>query len=102
MKYDIPVESGQYELTLWFAETNNGFQAKGKRTIKIVANGEELVQKLDVFAEAGANMAWAFRRDISVEGKSLLIELLADPVGPAVKGIEVRRVEQSAKQSASR
>jgi len=61
VEYQLPVDAGQYELTLWFAETNRNFQVKGKRTIRITANETELAGKLDVFSEAGADTPWAFR-----------------------------------------
>ena len=56
--YNIPLKPGIYELRLHFAETvygpeNSGGGGEGSRTMTITANGQTLLQDLDVLADAG-------------------------------------------------
>jgi hypothetical protein len=57
-KYDIPLKPGIYELRLHFAETYYGPEdmgggGEGSRVITIAANGQPLLNGLDVIADAG-------------------------------------------------
>lgn len=89
--YTFPVEPGRYELVLVFAETNPAFSAPGRRTFDILVNDERLVDKADVVVEAGGPLKpWTFRRIVDAPGGELALRLEARPVGPALKGIEVR------------
>lgn len=56
--YNIPLKPGRYELRLHFAETqygpeNSGGGGEGSRTMTVTANGQPLLQDLDVLADAG-------------------------------------------------
>jgi hypothetical protein len=58
--YAIPVDDGEYALTLLFAETYSGSENEGEggvgsRVFDVFCNGEALVRKLDIYREAGAN-----------------------------------------------
>lgn len=89
--YVFDVEPGRYEVVLLFAETNATFAAKGKRLFDIEINTKKAAEKVDVFTEAGgASKPWQFRKVVEVTGKELEIKLLANPTGPAIKGIELR------------
>lgn len=91
MRYNFPVDPGRYEIVLEFAETNPGFFAKGKRLFNIYINDDKVGAKIDVFTEAGgASRSWQFRKTLDITAKNLVIKLLASPVGPSIKGIEVR------------
>ena len=64
---------------------------KGKRLFNIYINEDKVGEKIDVFTESGgASRSWQFRKTLDVAAKSLVIKLLASPVGPSIKGIEVR------------
>jgi hypothetical protein len=88
-KFDCP--PGRYRVILHFAETNAGFTGFGKRTFDVVINGEKVAEKLDVFSKAGAYNAWKFHRVVTVprEKPEMRIQFVANPTGPAIKGIEV-------------
>lgn len=89
--YAFEVEPGRYEVVLLFAETNATFAGKGKRLFDIEINAKKVAEKVDVFTEAGgATKPWQFRKVVDVTGKELEIKLLANPTGPAIKGIEIR------------
>ncbi len=88
-RFDCP--AGRYRVILHFAETNAGFSGFGKRTFDVVINGEKAAEKLDVFSKAGAYNAWKFHRVVTVskDKPEMKIQFVANPTGPAVKGIEV-------------
>jgi hypothetical protein len=59
-RYDIPLKKGIYELRLHFAETeygpeSNGTGGEGSRIIDVRANGQALLTRFDVVADAGAS-----------------------------------------------
>ncbi len=58
--YDIPLRPGIYELHLYFAETvygpeSTGTGGEGNRIFDIKANGQPLLSRFDVVADAGAS-----------------------------------------------
>jgi hypothetical protein len=61
--YDIPVKDGDYEVRLYFAETNYGetnnagYGGEGSRRFAIQINGKTVTERLDVTGEAGASAA---------------------------------------------
>jgi len=84
--------TGKYLVVLHFAETNPTFSAAGKRVFKVHINDEERHGEVDVVAEAGAMTAWQLPTEVEVKGEEILLEVLKVNAGPAVKGIEVRRL----------
>ena len=60
--YAIPVDQGQYGVSLHFAETywgqdNPGGGGAGTRVFNVFANGTALLRNFDIYKEAGANRA---------------------------------------------
>ncbi|HKW96300.1 MAG TPA: malectin domain-containing carbohydrate-binding protein [Bryobacteraceae bacterium] len=60
--YAIPVDQGQYGVSLHFAETywgqdNPGGGGAGTRIFNVFANGTALLRSFDIYKEAGANRA---------------------------------------------
>ena len=61
--YDIPLPAGTYELRLHFAETffgeynTAGYGGESSRAFRILVNGSPVIQRLDVFGEAGPSAA---------------------------------------------
>jgi hypothetical protein len=73
------------------SETNRAFLAKDKRLFNIVVNDQKLAEKVDVFSEAGGpSTAWQFRQTVNVAGREMILSLIGNPTGPAIKGIEIR------------
>lgn len=59
-RYDIPLKPGVYELHLHFAETeygpdNSGMGGEGSRLFSVRANGQPLLTRFDILADAGAD-----------------------------------------------
>jgi hypothetical protein len=60
--YAIPVDAGEYAVTLHFAETywggeNPGGGGVGSRVFEVLGNGIALIRNLDIYKEAGADRA---------------------------------------------
>lgn len=85
---------GKYVLVLHLAETNQAFMGEGKRTFDVVVDGDKRHEAVDVFKSAGGgNRAWQLETPVDVaagEGR-IVVDLLANAAGPAVKGVEVRQ-----------
>jgi hypothetical protein len=91
IRYSFDVDPGRYEVVLLFSETNRSYQIKGKRLFNVVVNDQKLAEKVDVFTESGgASTTWQFRKTIDVAGPQLVLRLVGNPTGPAIKGIEIR------------
>ena len=61
--YAIPVDEGEYAVTLHFAETywgreNPGGGGAGSRIFDVFCNGVSLLRNLDIYRETGANRAF--------------------------------------------
>jgi hypothetical protein len=90
--YSIPVEPGTYDVVLHFAETNRGFQAPGKRQFDIIINNHTVAEKFDIFKTAGGPGAVPWRHRVEVKEGPIDIRLQGNPVGPAIKGLEILKV----------
>jgi hypothetical protein len=89
--YEFKLNPGRYEIVLHFSETNPDFAAKGKRLFDIEINEKKVAEKVDVFTEAGGvSRPWQFRKIVDLKNGELEIKLMANPVGPAIKGLEIR------------
>lgn len=53
--YEIPLPNGRYLVRLHFAEIEDASQAVGARVFDIVLEGETVLPRFDVFAQAGAS-----------------------------------------------
>jgi hypothetical protein len=95
LRYRLDVDApGRYVVRLLFAETNDQFSAKGRRTFDVIINGRKRHEKVDVFARAGANTAWHLDTPVEV-GDDRQVEIVLRKVsgGPAIKGIELRAAD---------
>ncbi len=89
--YFFKLDPGRYEVVLHFAETNSDFASKGARQFDIEINEKKVAEKVDIFTEAkGQGRPWLFRQTVTIKDGGLEIVLRANPVGPAIKGIEIR------------
>lgn len=89
LRYSFDVAPGRYEINLHFAETNPSFHRAGGRLFNISINGTTVAEKVDVFAKAGANTAFAMNFPVVVQERQLELLLVGEPNGPALKGIEI-------------
>jgi beta-galactosidase len=72
--YSIPLADGSYELTLGFVELDEGVD-EGDRIFDVLADGEPLIEGLDVISEAGERREVITRSfDVDVSGGRLVLE----------------------------
>ena len=96
-RYDIPLEPGNYEMRLHFAETvfgdnNDAGGGESSRIFTVKANGATLLEQLDVVADApGSNTAVikVFSNIRPAEDGKLHLEFLRFKENPFVNGIEL-------------
>jgi hypothetical protein len=94
LRYRFSAPPGRYQVVLLFAETNAEFAANGGRTFDVVINGNKEHDNVDIFREAGANIAWQLLSTVRVDdARQIVIELQRRNAGPALKGIEIRGVD---------
>lgn len=67
--YSIPVTNGTYEIT--FKTSENYHKAAGKRKFDILAEGQEVVSNLDIFAASGFGKAYDIVKTVSVTDGNL-------------------------------
>lgn len=88
LKWAFPVDPGNFELRLYFAETNRRAFKVGGRVMNVVVEGETVLEKLDVFERVGADKA--LMRSVQVASDSTLNVSLKGVRGkPSVKAIEI-------------
>jgi hypothetical protein len=94
-EYAIPVDtSGPFRIRLYFAEPYWGAPGgpegdAGRRVFTITAEGEDVIQDLDVFEEAGALTALVKQVDVVVEDGELNLRFVASEGEPIVAAVEV-------------
>ena len=93
MQWNFPVEPGQYEVRLYFAEIFDGAASDDARLfdVDVEVEGNTVLDDYDVFENAGNEVNKAVMEPISVTVKdnNLDINFLHVKENPAVKGIEV-------------
>jgi hypothetical protein len=93
--YSIPVdESGTYMVRLYFAEPYWGSPGgpegdEGRRVFSVSAEGEVLLEDLDIFAEVGELTALVKQVEVDVEDGELNLSFTASEGEPIVAAIEV-------------
>jgi hypothetical protein len=74
--YAIPVTDGTYEIT--FKTSENYHKVAGKRKFDILAENQEIVANLDIYAVAGFNKAYDIVKTVSVTDGTLNINFRTD------------------------
>ena len=93
--YAIPVdESGVYMVRLYFAEPYWGAPGgpegdAGRRIFSVTAEGETLIEDLDVYAEVGELTALVKQAEVEVQDGELNLSFTASEGEPIVAAIEV-------------
>jgi hypothetical protein len=93
--YAIPVdESGVYLVRLYFAEPYWGSPGgpegeEGRRVFSVTAEGEILLDDLDIFAEVGELTALAKQAEVDVQDGELNLSFTASEGEPLVAAIEI-------------
>lgn len=84
MRYQLPVPDGEYLVRLYFAEVYDGAAANGVRLFDISAEGELVVDDLDIYDEAGPDAAHVESILAVVDDGSLTVDLAYDQAWPPV------------------
>jgi hypothetical protein len=91
MKYEIPLQDGNYDVYLYFAETFSKAQDPGLRLFNVWLEKTLIFEKVDVFSEAGGGFIPLSKRwTTAVVDGGLTIEFGHVVQNPAIKGIEIR------------
>jgi chitodextrinase len=93
LSYDFTLAPGTYEVRLHFAETFAGITAAGQRVFDVTAEGDTVVDDLDIFARVGSNAALVVSFPVDVTDGTLDLEFLHLVQNPKVCGIEIFEVE---------
>ena len=89
MRWAFPVSAqGTYQVKLFFADTYAGTMAVGKRIFDVLIEGEKLLNRYDIYADAGKN-ATVKTFTVNVSDGQLNIDFLHVIENPQVNGIEI-------------
>jgi len=89
--YEIPFENGTYEIILKFAE--NYITSPGGRIFTISADEQNILEKFDIFAQAGLSTAYDTSVSISVHNKLLRLSFSSETENAKINGIVVKSPE---------
>ncbi|MEP3210034.1 MAG: LamG-like jellyroll fold domain-containing protein [Maribacter sp.] len=99
MGYDIPLQNGEYEVRLhfaelWFGATGGGSGGVGSRVFDVRLEGDLVEDNLDVFAKVGADALLTVTHTVQVTDEELAIDFssLASDGGtrhPIINAIEI-------------
>ena len=87
LEYSFVIDDGQYEVRLHFAETYA--TGPGQRVFDVTAEGDLVIDDLDIFARVGANSALAMEFPVTVSDGTLNIAFHHGVQNPKICGIEV-------------
>jgi hypothetical protein len=93
MRWDFPVDPGEYEVRLYFAEIYGGTMRVGARVFDVTVEGQLVLDDYDIYADAGAGNRGVMQSFVVTSDASLGIEFAHVVENPAVSGIEILRVE---------
>lgn len=89
LKYSFPLDDGEYELRLHFAEVWSGANSAGVRVFDVNVEDQLVLDNFDIFAAAGFGTAISVPIPVTVSGGVLTIEFLHVVQNPTLAGIEV-------------
>lgn len=89
MVYSFPVTNGAFRVRLHFAEIYAPLFAAGRRVFDVRAEGETVLDDLDVYARVGGNSALVETFDVNVTDGDLDIEFIHNIENPKVSAIEI-------------
>ena len=93
MQWNFPVNNGEYEVRLYFAETYSGTGSPGQRVFDVSIEGNIVLDDYDVVADAGTMSVGIMQSfQVGVSDESLTIDLLHVIENPAIKGIEILQI----------
>lgn len=98
--YAIPLENGNYTLTLhfaeiWFGATRSGPNGNGRRIFSVEMEGNTIMSNFDINQEVGTMTAVAKTYDVTVIDGTLNIDFSASVNQPKISAIEIIGKEQT-------
>lgn len=101
MQFSFPVEPGEYQVNLYFAELYGPAFRTGARVFDVAAEGVVRIDDLDVFAEAGGGNTGLFRTfPVTTADSTLDLAFLHQVENPIVNAIQIINLNQVPSQSA--
>ncbi|MEM9475977.1 MAG: Ig-like domain-containing protein [Pseudomonadota bacterium] len=91
LSYAFDVENGDYDVTLHFAEIWSPANDAGVRVFDIAAEGQTVIDDLDVYSVAGARTAYTLDLDVTVEDGALNLDFLKGMQNPKLSALEIWR-----------
>jgi len=62
LKYELPVQSGEYLVVMHWAETYDEIKSAGQRVFDVFIEGKKVLSRLDIFAEGGGRRYTAVKK----------------------------------------
>lgn len=85
------VQPGEYEVALYFAETNENNFSAGARVFDVTIEGITVFDDVDVYREVGGNTALVKTTTVTVGADAQIdIQFLHQTKNPVIKAVEVR------------
>ncbi|MEM8873799.1 MAG: malectin domain-containing carbohydrate-binding protein [Planctomycetota bacterium] len=100
MQWSFPVEPGEYDVLLYFAEISTNQSSVGGRIFDVSIEGQLVLDNYDIFAEVGANAGVVKTFNVDSDG---ILNIDFDHVfqNPAIKAIEIIRADTAGQLSVS-
>ncbi|NQV25186.1 MAG: hypothetical protein HQ518_12550, partial [Rhodopirellula sp.] len=102
MQFSFPVEPGEYQVNLFFAELYGPTSRTEARVFDVVAEGTTVIDNLDIFTEAGGGNKGLVRTFTVTADSTLDLAFLHQVENPIVSAIQIINLNQVPSQSAPR
>jgi hypothetical protein len=89
LQYAFAVADGDYTVNLYLAEIYPGTFSTGARVFDVLAEGQLVLDDVDIFSEAGAETALVKSIPVTVSDGQLNIEFLHQVQNPKISAIEI-------------
>ncbi len=96
MQYRFPVQSGQYEVRLYFVETflsEHNHKEKGPRKFDVEIEGKRVLHNYDMYKQIGPDRGTMKSYTVTVHDGVLNVKFIHQIENPTLSGIEIVRVQ---------
>lgn len=97
MQWDFPVDNGDYEVNLYFAETWSGAASPGVRVFDVEIEDTVVLDDYDPYVAGGNQIDVALKESfqVTITDGNIDIDFIKDAQNPAIKGIEIVQLSAS-------
>ena len=95
LSYAVNVASGDYEVTLHFAEIYSGTMSVGARVFDVSLEGVKVLDNLDIYSEVGGNTALTKTFTTNVSDGTLNILFNHEVENPKISAIEIHQLSST-------